>query len=138
MLSMIGQNSSKSPLAAGTGSRPTLAHGAVVSGWRSQSELAAQHPDAMSHTTARKVLTDRQQGCEGGEVEEEKGERRRQHLVQNCVPSSGLKATARNTRPPPACTGGPKQHGNTTRQHVIFNNHCTVRLGFVQKKKKTL
>lgn len=39
MLSMIGQNSSKSPLAAGTGSRPMLAHGAVVSGWRSQSEL---------------------------------------------------------------------------------------------------
>lgn len=26
-------------------------------------ELAAQRPDAMSHTTSGKVLTDRQQGC---------------------------------------------------------------------------
>lgn len=40
MLSVIVQNSSKSPLAAGTGSRPKLARGAVASGWRSQSELA--------------------------------------------------------------------------------------------------
>lgn len=105
----------------------------MVSGWRSQSEPVAQLPDAMSHTTSGKVLTDRQQGRKGGRVEEAKRGGGKQHLVQNCLPSSGLKATAPTTRPPPACTGGPKQRGNTTRQHVIFNSHRTVRLGFVQK-----
>ena len=53
----------------------------------------------MSHTTTGKVLTDRQQGCEGGGVEEEKEsetekrERERETGRKQCVTSGARRFT---------------------------------------------
>lgn len=115
-----------------------LARGAEVAGlevtvWAGRS-WRPRHPDAMSHTTAGKVLTDRQQGCEGGGVgggerarETEMGEKDRVQVLWNIwyvqvyYPHL-LKTIAQTYSLLQPAQVAPQQNSNTTRQYVIFNN----------------
>lgn len=61
------------------------------------------HPDAMSHTTTGKVLTDKQQGCETGGAEEDRDGKTESNiwcLQVYCVSSCTLKTT--HSPPQPA------------------------------------